>query len=592
MHATSRQPPFAALVGIAWALIVLQLVAQHWGDTAVNLLDTDDAMRLTQLRDWLGGQGWYDLHQWRVTPGYVSHWSRLIDAGLAGTLWFFGLFFDATLAERLMRTVWPMLWLLPTMAGMTAIAWRIAGREAALVALLLALVGLPAFHQFRPGRIDHHNVQIALAVLAVAATVWSDRVRWAALAAGALTGLAIGVGLECLPYLLVCALAFALRYALDPSGARPAADYGVALAASALALFFLLVGPQSWTLPVCDAIAINWVALVGIGGLGLAIAGYFASPRRSVRIAIMLAIGAVATAVFLGLEPRCLKGPYAMMDAQVWSIWLSDVREMQPLLTLIVKTPVTGLAVAAFPVAAVLATLVLLRDRPARRDFGALTASAAFVVAFLTTLAAVKAYSYATWLGMPLVAALALRLFAMLHVQRLIPRVALSLLLTPAVLSVGALGIAQAAGLKDRLNDRTDPDQSAERPAHDACLDNVSYAGLARLPAGIVAADLDYGPFLLALTPHRILAAPYHRLSAGILATHAIFGSPPEAAHRALRQLGVTYVATCGTRGPSDLPKSDLEASLAGRLQAKEVPDWLEPVATGDGPFTVYRVKS
>ena len=101
-------------------------------------------------------------------------------------------------------------------------------------------------------------------------------------------------------------------------------------------------------LAVCDAIAINWVALVGIGGFGLAVAGYFASPRRTVRIACTLAIGAAATAVFLAIEPRCLKGPYAMMDAQVWSIWLSDVREMQPLLTLVVKTPVTGLAVAAF----------------------------------------------------------------------------------------------------------------------------------------------------------------------------------------------------------------------------------------------------
>jgi hypothetical protein len=281
-----------------------------------------------------------------------------------------------------------------------------------------------------------------------------------------------------------------------------------------------------------------------------------------------------------------------MMDAQVWSIWLSDVREMQPLITLLVKTPVTGLAVAAFPVAALVAVLVLLRDRPVRRDFGVLTASAAFLVAFLTTLAAVKAYSYATWLGMPLVAALALRLFAVLHVQRLIPRVALSLLLTPAVLSVGALGIAQAAGLRDQLNDRKNPDQSPDRPAHDACLDNASYAGLARLPAGVVAADLDYGPFLLALTPHRILAAPYHRLSAGILATREIFASPPAAAHAALRRLGVTYVATCGTRGPTDLPKSKLEASFAGRLQAKDVPDWLEPVAIGDGPFAVYRVKS
>ena len=97
--------------------MVVQLLAQNWAETAQTLLDTDDAMRLAQLRDWLGGQGWYDLHQWRVAPGYESHWSRLIDAGLAGTLWFFGLFVDGAFAERLMRTVWPMLWLLPTIAG-------------------------------------------------------------------------------------------------------------------------------------------------------------------------------------------------------------------------------------------------------------------------------------------------------------------------------------------------------------------------------------------------------------------------------------------------------------------------------------------
>src|SRR5689334_24732430 len=161
-------------------------------------------MRLAQLRDWVAGQGWYDLHQGRVAGGYESHWSRLVDAGLATTLWVFGWFAEPALTERLMRVTWPMLWLLPTMAGTAAIAWRIAGREAALIALLLAVIGLPAFHQFRPGRIDHHNVQIALSMLAVAATVWSNRVRWTAFAAGAVTGLAMAVGLECLPYLLVC----------------------------------------------------------------------------------------------------------------------------------------------------------------------------------------------------------------------------------------------------------------------------------------------------------------------------------------------------------------------------------------------------
>ena len=193
-----RQPNFAALVTLVWLLVALALLLQFWTQTAETLLDTDDAMRLAQLRGWLGGQGWFDLHQARMQPpeGYDTHWSRLIDAGLAGLLFLFGQFTDGASAERLMRAWWPLLWLLPTIAGMAAIAWRVAGREAATVALLLALVGVPAYQQFTPGRIDHHNVQIALTMLTVAATVWSDRWRWGPTAAGLLSGAAMAIGFE------------------------------------------------------------------------------------------------------------------------------------------------------------------------------------------------------------------------------------------------------------------------------------------------------------------------------------------------------------------------------------------------------------
>ena len=44
--------------------------------------------------------------------GYDTHWSRLIDAGLAGLLFLFRRFTDAASAERLMRAWWPLLWLL------------------------------------------------------------------------------------------------------------------------------------------------------------------------------------------------------------------------------------------------------------------------------------------------------------------------------------------------------------------------------------------------------------------------------------------------------------------------------------------------
>ena len=164
------------------------------------------------------------------------------------------------------------------------------------------------------------------------------------------------------------------------------------------------------------------------------------------------------------------------------------------------------------------------------------------------------------------------------------PRFAVGLLLTPAALSIGAISIANAAGLDDR--------ESFTRPGARG-LPQDRELRAARAPApGLVAADIDFGPFLLALTPHSVLAAPYHRLSSGILAGHAVFAAPPDDARRAISRLGVAYVVTCGPRPPNDLAGPALGASLWGRLQAKDVPAWLEPLSPPGQPFNVYRVRS
>ena len=52
-----------------------------------------------------------------------------------------------------------------------------------------------------------------------------------------------------------------------------------------------------------------------------------------------------------------------------------------------------------------------------RRDMGFLAAALVFLIAVAVTLGAIRGYSYAIWLGMPMVAAMALRLFAALRLK-------------------------------------------------------------------------------------------------------------------------------------------------------------------------------
>ena len=75
-----------ALILIIWSATVFSYLVTSF--RAGEMLSTDDAMRLVEVRDFLAGQGWFDLTQYRLSPpdGVPMHWSRLIDLPLAALI--------------------------------------------------------------------------------------------------------------------------------------------------------------------------------------------------------------------------------------------------------------------------------------------------------------------------------------------------------------------------------------------------------------------------------------------------------------------------------------------------------------------------
>jgi hypothetical protein len=211
-------------------------------------------------------------------------------------------------------------------------------------------------------------------------------------------------------------------------------------------------------------------------------------------------------------------------------------------------------------------------------------AAAALVVATVIMVGMVRAFSYAVWLAIPIVAAGVIHLFASLRPGMLAVRVLVALVLAPAVTSAVALATVEA------MTARSVEAENSRVAA--GCLLSKSYAGLAALPPGLVATDIDYGPFVLALTPHAVMSAPYHRLVGPIIAANAIFALPPEKAREVAAAVKPDYLAVCDRHTLGDLDEAERAASLWGRLAAGDVPSWLEPVdAARNGPFTVYRVR-
>src|SRR5579872_437599 len=87
-------------------------------------LSTDDAMRLVEMRDLIGGQGWFDLFQHRMDPpgGLSMHWSRLIDAPLAALILLLKPLLGIRGAEAATLYFWPALLFAIALALIAAIA--------------------------------------------------------------------------------------------------------------------------------------------------------------------------------------------------------------------------------------------------------------------------------------------------------------------------------------------------------------------------------------------------------------------------------------------------------------------------------------
>src|SRR5690349_13186386 len=193
------------LVGREWKWIVLlgwlgfcaTCIAEHWAQIRwFGLGDTDDNLRMMQVRGLLHGQGWFDLRQYRMNPPFGAniHWSRLVDLPIAGLILGLRPFLGGAGAERWAVAIAPLLPYLVLLFSLAVTARRLIDPRAYPLPLLAIFFAGSTNGMFRPERIDHHGWQLALLALAVSGLADPKRVR-GGLTLGIATALSLTVGL-------------------------------------------------------------------------------------------------------------------------------------------------------------------------------------------------------------------------------------------------------------------------------------------------------------------------------------------------------------------------------------------------------------
>ncbi len=554
--------------------------------------DNDDGMRLVEVRDFLNGQGWFDLMQYRLGlgEGTLMHWSRLIDLPIAALIRFFGLLLGHDAAEAAALVVWPLSLVFPAMLAMGLAGRRVGGLAGMHLSFCFAGMAVYTGNRFAPGAIDHHNAQLALVATMVAMLFDEKQRAWNYVVAGASAALAIAIGAETTPFVAIYCLVVALLWVWEgePFAAATKA-FGLSLAVAISILFFATVSPQHYSAVTCDNLSLGFYSLATIGGGLLLAAAIFASRLgRGLRLAVIAAVGAAVFGSAMVIAPECLRNPLADLDPMLVELWLRNVSEAQSILALGRTDP---FSLGAFYAPGLLAIAVcIFRSVQGDRVQVHLVLLALLSVSWAVALVQVRGAVFSNLLSILPLALLIIDVRRVSNGDSENAAAALIYIVT-VLASVPAVWAVGGALVEMQVN-KTKDTEVADKPS---CSSRQALAPLGGLPAGLVSAPSEMGVPILRYTANRVLSAPYHRNQGGMLTEMHIGLAEPQEAEAFLKGAGVTVLAFC----PDDLQTSEIAKlkpdGLYAQLGKGNIPGYLDPLpkATDSGvQFFRYRPAS
>jgi hypothetical protein len=574
------------IVVLFWLGFCAWFIADRWDQIRwFGLGDTDDNMRIMQVRAWLHGQSWYDLRQYRLNPPYGAniHWSRLVDLPIAGLILGLRPFLGGAGAERWAVAIAPLLPYLLLLFSLALTARRLVGGAAYPVALLTLFFAGSTNGMFMPERIDHHGWQLALLALSLSAIADPKRVR-GGLTLGISTALSFAIGLEMLIYLALAGAAMVLFWVDDPDQRERLRTYAVSLGGGTALAFLIFASNDNW-FAVCDALSPVWLSDALVGS-ALMFALTWVSPadwRR--RLALAAGAGIIVAAFHALTWPHCLHRLEGV-SPEVERLWLSHVKEARPvylhgwrIATLIVALPITGAIgwglliwwrrndrelqrrIIGVAVPSIVAGLLLLwqtRTGPASQMM-AVVGGAALV-----------------WILMPLA----------WHSASAVVRVLGAVL----VFIVGA-GAAVPFVLDFVPEDKPSARDVEIGRANRLCGSLWGLRPVALQPRGRVMTFVDLGPRLIAVTHHDSVTGPYHRNGQQIADVMNFWRGSADQAHRIAQKYRSDYVLSCPKSSTTTIFVAETPKGFYAQLRRGVVPKWLTPVPLPKGsPYKMWKV--
>lgn len=576
------------VVVLFWIGYATYAIINRWAQIrGFALGDTDDNLRLAQVRALLGGQDWFDLKQHRLDPAHGGadiHWSRLVDLPLAGLMLVLRPLAGGAWAERWAVAIAPLLAFLPILIGLALVTRRLVDPRAVPLVLVTMLFAMSATGMVQPLRVDHHGWQLAFLALGLAGLADPNRVR-GGVTLGLASAASLAIGLELLIYLGLMGGATVLFWVADRAERRRLMAYAASVSGGT-ALAFLLFASTANRAAVCDALSPVWLGDALAAGAAMAALALVRTEKWTVRMALAVAAGAALIAFHALASPHCLERLEGV-SPEATELWLSHVREARPIyrhgaqiVALMLALPIAGLIGWTL-----LAWRARADDDLLRRTLGvALPPVTALALLFWQT----RTGPAAQMMSLPAAAAVTFILAPMaFRSGSALVRVPGTVLAT--LLGLGALVPLVSGQIPGKPKTAA---QKAVDLANRSCPRLASMAPVARQPKGIIFSFVDLGPRLIAVTHHDAIAGPYHRNDRAIADVMMAFRGDAVQARRIIGEYRGDYLLVCPNMSTATIFRAEAPKGFYMQLVGGQVPEWLDPIDLGPkSPFKMWRVK-
>jgi hypothetical protein len=579
---TSDRRNLLLLVGF-WLATGAVMTLLSWRPIGERLFpDPDDFMRLLQVRDWVGGQGWFDVTQYRLNPpaGVPMHWSRLVDVPLAAVILLARPFLGPQGAETAAMIAVPLLTLGIVMLLVNAIALRLVSPSAALIAAVATPFTLGALKQMRPMRVDHHGWQIVAALAAILAAL-DDRPRRSGIVAGIAMALWMNISIEGLPFAAAIGALFAWRWLNDAAESVRLRSYLASLALSSALAFVGTHSPSTWLGQPRDVVTPAHLAAFTAAALVAAVAVRRTIAQWGSRFAMLALVGVAAAAAIFAVDPHWLKGPFGSLPPLVKAMWYDRVDEGLPIWQ--VKWSEGAMALAQ-PLVGLAGAILAIRGAAGEQRERWVSYLVLLLAAALASAYVLRTGTTASIIALPATAFLCQQAWIRARRVSLMP---VRIVATAGAICVMTPAFAVPLGIAP-LDNRL---EHAVKAAN-YCSAKREMEKLQWLSPADIAAPLDITPALIFDTSHRALASGHHRNAAAMDDVIRLFLHSPDQGERILARRQVDYVVIC-----PDAPESIRYSyrgpnGLMAMLRAGKAPAWLEPVAIpGMRWLKVWRVR-